>query len=125
MVAGGPYPTTFHAEIEGVDHFVLDEAEEIFPEFLRDLENGTASAVYREPRKPDVTRTPIPRFDLVDLKSYYSMSVQFSRGCPFDCEFCDIIKLYGQVARTKSPDQIVGEFEVLYRLGWRGPVVPG
>ena len=122
VVAGGPYPTTFHAEIEGVDHFVLDEAEEIFPEFLRDLENGTASAVYREPRKPDVTRTPIPRFDLVDLKSYYSMSVQFSRGCPFDCEFCDIIKLYGQVARTKSPDQIVGEFEVLYRLGWRGPV---
>ena len=122
VVAGGPYPTTFHAEIEGVDHFVLDEAEEIFPEFLRDLENGTPKAVYREPRKPDVTRTPVPRFDLVDLPSYYAMSVQFSRGCPFDCEFCDIIKLYGQVARTKSADQILEEFEVLFRQGWRGPV---
>ena len=122
VVAGGPYPTTFHAEIEGVDHFVLDEAEEIFPEFLRDLENGTAKSVYREPRKPDVTRTPVPRFDLVDLPSYYAMSVQFSRGCPFDCEFCDIIKLYGQVARTKSADQILEEFEVLFRQGWRGPV---
>lgn len=122
VVAGGPHPTTFHDEIGGVRHFVLDEAEEIFPEFLRDLANGAAKAMYREPRKPDVTRTPVPRFDLIDMKSYYSMGVQFSRGCPFDCEFCDIIKLYGQVPRTKSPDQIVEEFDFLYRLGWRGPV---
>ena len=122
VVAGGPHPTTYHDEIEGVAHFVLDEAEEIFPEFLRDLANGAAKAMYREPRKPDVTRTPVPRFDLIDMKSYYSMGVQFSRGCPFDCEFCDIIKLYGQVPRTKTPDQIVEEFESLYRLGWRGPV---
>ena len=122
VVAGGPHPTTFHDEIDGVSHFVLDEAEENFPEFLRDLANGTAKAMYREPRKPDVTRTPVPRFDLIDMKSYYSMGVQFSRGCPFDCEFCDIIKLYGQVPRTKTPDQIVEEFECLYRLGWRGPV---
>ena len=122
VVAGGPHPTTFHDEIDGVSHFVLDEAEENFPEFLRDLANGTAKAMYREPRKPDVTRTPVPRFDLIDMKSYYSMGVQFSRGCPFDCEFCDIIKLYGQVPRTKTPDQIVEEFDFLYRLGWRGPV---
>ena len=122
VVAGGPHPTTFHDEIEGVTHFVLDEAEEIFPEFLRDLANGTAKAMYREPRKPDVTRTPVPRFDLIDMKSYWSMGVQFSRGCPFDCEFCDIIKLYGQVPRTKTPDQIVEEFDSLYRLGWRGSV---
>ena len=122
VVAGGPHPTTFHDEIEGVTHFVLDEAEEIFPEFLRDLANGTARAMYREPRKPDVTRTPVPRFDLIDMKSYWSMGVQFSRGCPFDCEFCDIIKLYGQVPRTKTPDQIVEEFDSLYRLGWRGSV---
>ena len=122
VVAGGPHPTTFHDEIEGVTHFVLDEAEEIFPEFLRDLANGTAKAMYREPRKPDVTRTPAPRFDLIDMKSYWSMGVQFSRGCPFDCEFCDIIKLYGQVPRTKTPDQIVEEFDSLYRLGWRGSV---
>ena len=120
VVAGGPYPTSFHDEIEGVDHFVLDEVEETFGGFLRDLRHGAAKAIYREPRKPDVTRTPVPRFDLIDMKKYHSMCVQFSRGCPFDCEFCDITKLYGRVARTKSPDQMVDEFESLYRLGWRG-----
>ena len=122
VVAGGPHPTTFHDEIEGVDHFVLDEVEEIFPEFLRDLASGKAKAIYREPRKPDVTQTPIPRFDLIDMKNYDIMGVQFSRGCPFDCEFCDITKLYGRVPRTKTPDQMVNEFELLYRLGWRGQV---
>ena len=120
VVAGGAHPTTFHDEIAGVDHFVLDEVEETFPEFLRDMETGTAKAIYREPRKPDVTRTPVPRFDLINMADYYSMCVQFSRGCPFDCEFCDITKLYGRVPRTKSPDQIVNEFDALYRLGWRG-----
>ncbi len=122
VVAGGPHPTTFHEEIGGVDHFVLDEVEETFAEFLRDLESGTARRVYREARKPDVTRTPVPRFDLIDIKNYAMMSVQFSRGCPFDCEFCDIIKLYGRVPRTKSPEQVVEELDSLYRLGWRGPV---
>ena len=122
VIAGGPHPTTFHEEIAGVDHFVLDEAEEIFPEFLRDLENGTAKAIYREPRKPDVTATPVPRFDLIDLDAYYSMGLQFSRGCPFDCEFCDITKLYGRVPRTKPPDRVVAELEALYRLGWKGPL---
>ena len=122
VVAGGPYPTTYHEEIEGVDHFVLDEAEEVFPEFLRDLENGTAKAIYREPRKPDVTRAPVPRFDLIDMKAYHSMCLQFSRGCPFDCEFCDITKLYGRVPRTKSPEQMLNEFKAVYRLGWRGPL---
>ena len=122
VIAGGPHPTTFHDEIPGVDHFVLDEVEEIFPEFLHDLENGIAGAIYREPRKPDVTLTPVPRFDLIDLDNYYSMGLQFSRGCPFNCEFCDITKLYGRVPRTKSPAQLVTEFEALYRLGWRGPL---
>ncbi len=122
VIAGGPHPTTFHEEIVGVNHFVLNEAEANFADFLRDLEAGTARRIYRETRKPDVTRTPVPRFDLIDLKNYASMCVQFSRGCPFDCEFCDIIKLYGRVPRTKSPEQVVEEFESLYRLGWRGPV---
>ncbi len=122
VVAGGPHPTTFYEDIPGVDHFVLGEVEEIFREFLRDLEEGTAKAIYRETRKPDVTRTPVPRFDLIDVKNYATMSVQFSRGCPFDCEFCDIIKLYGRVPRTKAPEQIVAELDSLYRLGWRGPV---
>ena len=122
VVAGGPHPTTFHDEIEGVDHFVLDEVEETFPRFLRDLANGTAKAIYREPRKPDIARTPLPRFDLIDMKDYHTIGLQFSRGCPFDCEFCDITKLYGRVARTKTPEQMVEEFELLYRLGWRGQV---
>ncbi|WP_419858288.1 B12-binding domain-containing radical SAM protein [Candidatus Palauibacter irciniicola] len=122
VIAGGPHPTTFHEEMEGVDHFVLDEVEETFPDFLRDLENGAAKAIYRAPRRPDVTLAPLPRFDLIDLNDYYSMCLQFSRGCPFDCEFCDITKLYGRVSRTKSPEQMVAEFELLYALGWRGPL---
>ncbi len=122
VIAGGPHPTTFHAEMEGIDHFVLDEVEETFSTFLSDLEDGTAHAVYRAPRKPDVTTTPLPRFDLIDLNDYYSMCLQFSRGCPFDCEFCDITKLYGRVSRTKSPEQMVAEFDLLYELGWRGPL---
>ena len=122
VVAGGPHPTTFHGEIKGVDHFVLDEVEETFPQFLHDLAQGTAKAMYREPRKPDITRTPIPRFDLIDMNDYHTIGLQFSRGCPFDCEFCDITKLYGRVARTKTPEQMVEEFELLYQLGWRGQV---
>ena len=122
VIAGGPHPTTFHDEIPGVDHFVLDEAEEIFPGVLQDLEDGTAKTIYREPRKPDVTQTPVPRFDLIDLDNYYSMGLQFSRGCPFDCEFCDITKLYGRVPRTKSPAQMVTEFDSLRQLGWKGPL---
>ena len=122
VVAGGPHPTTFHEEMEGIDHFVLDEVEETFSTFLRDLENGTARAVYRAPRKPDMTEAPVPRFDLIDLSDYHSMCLQFSRGCPFDCEFCDITKLYGRVSRTKSPEQMVAEFDRLYELGWRGPL---
>lgn len=120
VIAGGPYPTTFHDEIEGVAHFVLDEVEETFHDFLHDLEKGTAERIYRETRKPDVTLTPLPRFDLINMNDYYSMSLQFSRGCPFDCEFCDITKLYGRVSRTKSPDQMIAEFDHLYELGWRG-----
>ena len=122
VIAGGPHPTTFHDEIGGVAHFVLDEAEETFAGFLKDLESGMARTIYREPRKPDMRETPVPRFDLIDLENYHSMGVQFSRGCPFDCEFCDITKLYGRVTRTKSPEQMVAEFDALYNLGWRGQV---
>ena len=122
VIAGGPHPTTFYQEMEGIDHFVLDEVEETFSVFWRDLENGTAKRVYRAPRKPDVTQTPLPRFDLIKLNDYHSMCLQFSRGCPFDCEFCDITKLYGRVSRTKTPKQMVAEFDLLYELGWRGPI---
>ena len=122
VIAGGPHPTTFHEEMEGVAHFVLDEVEETFPDFLHDLESGIAKRIYRAPRKPDITLTPLPRFDLINMKDYYSMCLQFSRGCPFDCEFCDITKLYGRVSRTKSPEQMVAEFDHLFELGWRGPL---
>jgi radical SAM superfamily enzyme YgiQ (UPF0313 family) len=120
IVAGGPHPTSFHDEMEGVDHFVLDEAEEVLPQFLSDLRNGSAQPMYRSEQKPDVTRAPLPRYDLIRLNDYASMTVQFSRGCPFDCEFCDITKLFGRVPRTKTNEQILSEFDMLYRLGWRG-----
>lgn len=122
VVAGGPHPTTFHREIRGVNHFVLDEVEETFSGFLEDFEGGAARDIYRARQRPDVSKTPVPRFDLINLDNYHSMGVQFSRGCPFDCEFCDITKLYGRIPRTKSPDQMVAEFEFLYQLGWRGQV---
>jgi radical SAM superfamily enzyme YgiQ (UPF0313 family) len=127
IVVGGPHPTSFHEEIskpftkgEGVDSFVLDEVEDIFPEFLQDLRNGTAKHIYRATKKPDVTKTPPPRYDLINLSDYGSMALQFSRGCPFDCEFCDITKLFGRVPRTKTNEQMIAEFDMLCRLGWRG-----
>ncbi|MGR3311047.1 MAG: B12-binding domain-containing radical SAM protein [Candidatus Brocadiales bacterium] len=122
IVAGGPHPTSFHDQIKGVDHFVLDEVEEIFPQFLEDFGNGGAKKMYRAPEKPDVTKTPLSRFDLLDLDAYRSMALQFSRGCPFDCEFCDITKLFGRIPRTKTNDQMLAELDFLYDLGWRGPV---
>jgi radical SAM superfamily enzyme YgiQ (UPF0313 family)/polyhydroxyalkanoate synthesis regulator protein len=122
IIAGGPHPTSFFEEIEGVNYFVLDEVEDIFSQFLQDLKNGTAKKIYRSPKKPDVTKTPLPRYDLINLRDYGSMALQFSRGCPFDCEFCDITKLFGRVPRTKTNEQVLSEFDLLYNLGWRGPL---
>ncbi|RPJ82843.1 MAG: radical SAM protein, partial [Acidobacteria bacterium] len=113
VVAGGPHPTTFFQEIDGVDHFVLGEVENVFPQFIRDYDNGTAARMYSSSEKPDVTQTPLPRYDLIDLRKYGSMALQFSRGCPFDCEFCDITKLFGRVARTKTTEQLLKEFDLL------------
>ncbi len=120
VAVGGPHPTSFASEIVGADHFLLDEVEETFPAFLADWEAGRAARVYRPEAKPAVTSTPVPRFDLLDLSAYGSMALQFSRGCPFDCEFCDITKLFGRVPRTKSNDQMLAELDALYALGWRG-----
>jgi len=120
VVAGGPYPSTSHEEIRGVDHFVLDEAELTLPPFLRDLERGSPQRVYRDPGKPDITRTPVPRFELVDTSLYETMPVQYSRGCPFECEFCDIIELFGRKPRTKTPPQFLREVEAVYDTGFRG-----
>lgn len=122
IASGGPHPTSFYDEIEGVDHLILNEAEYIFPEFLDDLKKGVAKSVYRLPAKPDITKTPLPRFDLIDVHEYGSMALQFSRGCPFDCEFCDITKLFGRIPRTKTNEQILAELNLFYDLDWRGPV---
>jgi radical SAM superfamily enzyme YgiQ (UPF0313 family) len=122
VVVGGPHPTSYFDEIHGADHYVLEEVEESFPRFLADWEAGCAETIYRPEGKPAVTDTPVPRFDLLDLDAYSSMALQFSRGCPFDCEFCDITKLFGRKPRTKSNEQMTAEMDALYDLGWRGAV---
>lgn len=133
VAAGGPYPTSYVDEIEGVDYLVLDEVEDTFLDFLIAFENGTAAHVTRAPIKldargvptrvaPDIRHTPLPRYDLINLDDYGCMALQFSRGCPFDCEFCDITKLFGRIPRTKSNEQVVAELDLLYHLGWRGSV---
>ncbi len=125
VVIGGPYPTALPHECQddGADFLVLDEGEVTIPLFLAALARGETTGVYRsEGKKPDVTLTPVPRFDLLQLNAYSEMSVQFSRGCPFLCEFCDIIVLYGRKPRTKAPAQILAELECLYDLGWRRSV---
>lgn len=122
VAIGGPYPTALPQECQpaGPDYMVLDEGEITLPLFLAALERGERSGVFRSDGvKPDVTRTPIPRFDLLDFEAYSEMSVQFSRGCPFMCEFCDIIVLYGRKPRTKLPSQMLAELDRLYELGWR------
>jgi radical SAM superfamily enzyme YgiQ (UPF0313 family) len=122
VVAGGPYPTTGHESIQGVDHFVLNEGEVTLPLFIADLEAGRAHKIYRDETKPDITKTPPPRFDLLDLGAYGSMAVQSSRGCPFNCEFCDIIEMFGRVPRYKLPEQFTREMDLLYESGYRGPL---
>jgi len=123
IVAGGPLFTTGNdGEFDGVDHFVLNEAEITLPPFLQDLERGCAQHIYTSNQRPDVSQTPIPLWSLINMKKYSSMSLQYSRGCPFNCEFCDIIILNGHKPRTKDKDQVVAELEALYRRGWRGGV---
>jgi radical SAM superfamily enzyme YgiQ (UPF0313 family) len=120
IVAGGPYPTSCFDQIGGVDHFVLDEAELTLPVFLEDLAKGKPKKVYRDRAKADITQTPVPRFDLIDTQAYSSMPIQYSRGCPYNCEFCDVIQLFGRVVRTKHPEQFIREMEKVHGTGFRG-----
>jgi radical SAM superfamily enzyme YgiQ (UPF0313 family) len=122
VIAGGPLFTTGHEEFPQVSHVVLGEAEELMPELVNDLERGSLRRVYRASGFPDVIQTPIPRWDLINFRHYVTMAVQFSRGCPFDCEFCDIIVMNGRVPRTKTPAQLVAELEALRRAGWKDMV---
>jgi len=122
VAVGGPYVTALpeEARAAGADFLILDEGEITLPIFVEALAKGETKGEFSANGvKPDVTTTPIPRYDLLELSAYDSMSVQFSRGCPFQCEFCDIIVLYGRKPRTKDPAQLLAELDYLYNLGWR------
>jgi len=122
VVAGGPAFTTQTEKFKGVDHFVLNEAEITLPLFLEDLKKGCAKPVYTSMERPDITKTQIPMWSLINPKHYVTMPVQYSRGCPFDCEFCDIVIMNGRVPRTKTPKQMINEMQALYDSGWRSSV---
>jgi radical SAM superfamily enzyme YgiQ (UPF0313 family) len=119
IVAGGPLFTMEYDQFPDVDHFVLNEAEETLEPFLRDLTEGRAGRVYASDRFPDLYQTPVPLWRLANLKHYSSVSIQFSRGCPFNCDFCNVTTLLGHRPRTKTAGQIIAELDSLYALGWR------
>lgn len=124
VVGGGPLFTMAYKALgfDDVDHIILNEAEITLPLFLEDLKKGCARHIYQADQKADVTETPIPLFSLLDLRKYHMVTVQYSRGCPFDCEFCAITVLDGHKPRTKTKDQILAELEAIYDLGYRGMV---
>ncbi|MGA7829284.1 MAG: DUF4070 domain-containing protein, partial [Geobacteraceae bacterium] len=121
-VAGGPLFTTSSDEFDDVDHLVLNEAEVTLPPFIEDLQRGDVRHVYTSERRAELHETPVPLWDLINPKKYAAMNIQYSRGCPFDCEFCDITALFGRVPRTKGKNQLFEELESLYARGWRGGV---
>ncbi|MFP4656649.1 MAG: B12-binding domain-containing radical SAM protein [Candidatus Woesearchaeota archaeon] len=124
VVAGGPLFSVENIDdFRRIDNFVLDEGEVTFPMFISDLSKGRPlQKVYTSTLKPDLRSTPLPDWNLIKIKKYATMLIQFSRGCPFDCDFCDITRLNGRKPRTKGADQIVSELDSLYNAGWRGPV---
>ncbi|MGR3220486.1 MAG: B12-binding domain-containing radical SAM protein [Candidatus Anammoxibacter sp.] len=122
IVAGGPLFTSEYAKFDDIDHFVLNEAEITFPLFLKDFEKGDAKRIYSSTEFANISETPAPMWELAEMKRYASMSIQFSRGCPFNCEFCNVTVLFGHKPRTKSSEQIIAELDNLYELGWRDHV---
>jgi radical SAM superfamily enzyme YgiQ (UPF0313 family) len=120
---GGPFASSEpELLLSMADHVVVGEPDEVFHQIAADLEGGSAKRLYVITDKPDISKTPLPRFDLLKIEKYYSMAVQFSRGCPFQCEFCDIITIYGRKPRTKRPSQLLAEIDALFELGWRDEV---
>ena len=122
VVAGGPLFTSNPKDFPQVDHLVLGEAEITLPLFLEDLREGCVQPVYHTSRLADVNQTPLPRWDLINLNDYSTMCVQYSRGCPYDCEFCDITVLFGHRPRIKKPELVIRELDALYDADWRGGV---
>jgi radical SAM superfamily enzyme YgiQ (UPF0313 family) len=122
VAAGGPLFTTEPEQFNEVDNLVLNEAEITLPLFLADLAKGRAQHIYSTSEHPAVTSTPVPLWSLIKMKNYSSACLQYSRGCPFNCEFCDITFLDGRIPRTKSQEQMIAELDSIYRTGWRGPL---
>lgn len=123
VAVGGPDPTSSPQVYAAADFLVLGEVEGIIGSFVSAWDRGERSGCFTAPKfSIDVTKSPIPRFDLLNFDHYLYVGVQFSRGCPFTCEFCDIIELYGRVPRAKTTPQILAELETLYQLGYRGHV---
>lgn len=122
IVAGGPLFICEHADFPEVDHFVLSEAEQTLAPFLEDLSKNNAKRFYFSDEFPDISKTPVPLWELADMKKYVSMSVQYSRGCPFSCEFCNVTSLFGHHCRTKDSAQIIAELDYIYNRGWRAGI---
>ena len=122
VVVGGPDPSSQPELYQSADYLVLGEGEMSIPLFIRDLEKGSLSGAYISDVMTDMTKAVVPRFDLIRFKDYIHVGIQFTRGCPYNCEFCDIIELYGRKPRTKKPDQIINELQTLYDLGYRGHI---
>ncbi len=120
VVGGGPAFTAEYAKFENVDHFILGEAENTLPVFLADLAEGKPGRIYASEQKPDIKQPPLPKWSLINLRHYASMAIQFSRGCPYNCEFCDITAMYGRATRAKAPAQVIREVQSLYDAGWKG-----
>jgi len=122
VVGGGPLFTCEPDVFEEVDHLVLDEAEITLPRFLQDLEKGSAKKIYRADGYCNLTQTPIPLWSLAKINKYASMSIQFSRGCPFNCDFCNVTVLFGRKPRVKSASQIIAELDAIYKTGWHSNI---
>jgi len=123
IVAGGPLFTSGHEGFEDdVDYFILNEAEITLPLFLKDLKSGHPKHIYTSDQWVDIEKTPIPLWELADINKYVTMCIQYSRGCPFNCDFCDVTFLFGHKMRLKTKDQILAELDSLYLQGWRGGV---
>ena len=122
IVAGGPLFTSSPEYYNNIDHLILNEAEITLPQFVKDLNDKTLQHMYTSNEWADIKTTPLPFWELVSMNHYTSMNLQYSRGCPFDCDFCDITVLYGRKPRTKTKEQVLAELDALYFAGWRGPV---